>query len=246
MSLILLALAQAATPAASDPAARECAALVRSDPARAVDKAGEWRVKGGGAKARYCLGLAYAALERWAPAATAFEQAALDAEGAGDGFRAVYWTQAGNAWLAGDDAGRARKAFDAALATALLPPELAGEAHLDRARAAVALGDKAAARADIDKGLALVSADPFAWYLSALLAQQEGDLPRARTDIARAVEGAGDDPDILLLAGNLAGLSGELDAARAFYARAVKAAPDSDSGKAAAAALTANGAGDAS
>jgi tetratricopeptide (TPR) repeat protein len=240
VSLVFLALVQSATPAPASPEARECAALVRSDPARAVDKAGEWRVKGGGAQARYCLGLAYSALERWSPAATAFELAALDAEGAGDPNRAVYWTQAGNAWLAGDDAARARKAFDAALATALLPPPLAGEAHLDRARAAVALGDTAAARADIDKGLELVPADPFAWYLSASLAQKSGDLARARTDIARAVEGAGDDADVLLLAGNIAGLSGDIEAARAFYARAVKAAPDSAAGKSAAAALTAN------
>ena len=237
MTPLILALALQAAATAGD---TQCAALLKADPAKAVERIGEWRLRGGGLPARQCLGLAYVALERWAPAATAFEQAALEAETAKDSRRADYWVQSGNAWLAANEAAKARKAFDSALATTLLTAELRGEVHLDRARAAVALGEIAAARNDIDKGLELVPSDPFAWYLSAALAQREANLPRAKANIGKAVELAPDDADVLLLAGTIAGRSGEVDAARGFYNRAAKAAPASEAGKAALAALAAD------
>ena len=236
---ILIALAAAAqgTPAMTPD---QCTTLVKSDAARAVEAASEWHGKGGGLAARQCLGLAYAQLERWPEAAAAFEQAALEADAAKDRRRADFLVQSANAWLAADDAAKARKAIDAALASTLLSPELRGEAYFDRARADVALGDMASARSDIDQGLKLVPSDPFGWYLSAALAQREGRLQRARADIAKAVEGAPDDADVLLLAGNLAGMAGENDAAKAFHARAAQASPDSVAGRAASAALAAN------
>jgi len=239
---LLLAFALQATAAITtdEQAYAQCHALVKSDAAKAVEIASDWRIKGGGLFARQCLGQAYVALERWAPAATAFEQAAMDAETAQDPRRADFWVQSGNAWLAADEGAKARKAFDSALATTLLAPELRGEVHLDRARAGVALGDTAGARLDANKGLELVPSDPFAWYLSAALAQREGDLARAKADIAKAVERAPDDADVLLLAGNIAGLSGDVAAARGFFERAAKAAPASQAGEAAAAALAAN------
>jgi Tfp pilus assembly protein PilF len=240
--LIILAAAQA-TPAESLEAQfRACTDLVRTAPERALEQANDWRGKGGGLFARQCLGLAYARLERWPAAATTFEQAALEAEKTQDSRRADLWVQAGNSWLAGNDPAQARKAFDAALATTLLTPELRGEVHLDRARASISQGDIAAARADLDKGLELVPADPFGWYLSAALARRENKLGRAQADIAKAVKLAGDDAAVLLEAGNIAGLSGELDAARTLYARAAKAGPDSEAGRAAQAALNANSA----
>jgi tetratricopeptide (TPR) repeat protein len=238
--LFILAAAQA-TPAESLEAQyRTSSDLVRSAPERAIEHASEWRLKGGGLFARQCLGLAYAQLERWPAAAATFEQAALEAEKTQDSRRADLWVQAGNSWLAGNDPALARKAFDAALATTLLAPQLRGEVHLDRARASVSQGEIAAARADIDKGLELVPADPFAWYLSAALARRENNLARAQSDIAKAVELAPDDAAVLLEAGNIAGVSGEVDAAKTFYARAAKAAPDSAEGRAAQAALNAN------
>ncbi|HEX8376013.1 MAG TPA: tetratricopeptide repeat protein [Geminicoccaceae bacterium] len=247
MTLFLLALAAAAPAGPADPAAdqfRACTALVRESPERAAATADAWRLKGGGREARQCLGLAYSAAGRWAPAATAFEQAARDAELTRDASSADFWAQSGNAWLAGGEAANAIKAFDAALATSSLQAELRGEVHLDRARAGVALGDLAGARADLNKGLALVPADPLGWYLSAALARRQSDLPRARADIAKAVELAPREARILLEAGNIAGVSGDLPAARAFYARAAHSDPQGEPGRAAAAALAANAAGD--
>jgi tetratricopeptide (TPR) repeat protein len=246
--LPLVAMLAAAEPVAIHPDElnyRSCAALVKTDPQRAADRATEWRQHGGGLYARQCQGQAYVALERWQPAAVAFEQAAHEAQAKKDPRAADFLVQSGNAWLAMNDGARARAAFDAALASAGLTNALRGEVHLDRARANVALSDLAAARADIDKGLELVPADPFAWYLSAALALREEALPRAQEDIAKAISLSPDDPDVLLFAGNLAGMTGESAAAETFYERAIRVAPNSPAGKAAQAALAANGAGGA-
>lgn len=242
-SMLALAAAAQAAPSAplSDQSAYEkCAAIARSDAEKGVAVASDWRVKGGGIFALQCLGLSYSGLGRWAPAATAFEQAAQASEAGRDPRRADFWVQAGNAWLAAEEPAKARKAFDAALATAALTPELKGEVYLDRARAGVALDDLAGARADIDKGLELVPADPFSWYLSSALALRQKDLPRAQDDIAKALELAPNDPDLLLHAGNVAGASGEVEAAKGLYMKVIKAAPNSEAAKAAQAALAAN------
>lgn len=242
MSLILLALA--AAPAGPVDTVRnryrDCLALTRTEPARAVAQAQAWLGSGGRIEAAQCLGLAWSGQGKWTDAATAFETAARDAEVRQDRRRGELWVEAGNAWLAAGDAARARKALEAALATRLLIPALEGEVHLDLARAAAAADDLAAARTQIDKGLALVPGDAFGWYLSAALARKAKDLPLAREHIARAVSLAPDDAAILLEAGNIAGLSGERDAALGLYARAARAAPDSDAGKAAKAAIAAN------
>ena len=241
ISLLLAAAAQAAGPV-DTPANRyrDCLALARSAPERAAGQAQAWLGSGGGLMAAQCLGLALSAQEKWPEAAAAFEAAAKDAEARQDNRRGDLWVEAGNARLAAGDPAAARKAFDSALATRLLAPQLEGEVQLDLGRAAVALKDPAAARAHIDKGLALVPKDPFGWYLSAALARKQNDLALAREHIAKAVSLAPDDAPILLEAGNIAGLSGEKDAALGLYARAVRTAPGSEAAKAAQAAIAAN------
>jgi tetratricopeptide (TPR) repeat protein len=233
--LSLLAAAAAAVQAASPIDAAEarfraCAETARADPQAGVEAANAWLVESGALHARQCLGLAYVGLERWAPAATVYEQAA-EAAGPGDPRAADFLVQAGNAWLAGGESTRAVEALDRALATTHLTDELRGEVHLDRARALVALGNAEGARGDLDRGLALVPADPFGWYLSAALAQRQGDLARARADIGRARERAPDDPDVLLLAGTIAGLSGDMDEAERLYRRVAALAPNSPAGR---------------
>ena len=215
----------------------DCIALARGNPGRAIEVANAWRVEGGGIHARACLGLAYVVLERWAPAATVYEQAARDAEAASDARRADLWVQAGNAWIAAGEPTKAVLALDAALRSPGVAGELRGEIHLDRARALVALGNDSGAREDIDRALALVAADPFAWYLSAALARRANDLVRARTDIARAIQLAPGDPDIMLLAGTIAGLSGDMAQAERLYRQVAEQAPQSEAGRAAQASL---------
>jgi tetratricopeptide (TPR) repeat protein len=230
-----------APPARAESAAearyRACTEQVRSNADAALAAATTWRDQGGGLAARQCMGLALSALERWAPAATAFEQAAREAEAAGDARRADFWVQSGNAWVADGQPARAVAAFDAALLTTHLTDELRGEVHLDRARAQVALDNVAGARADIDRALQLVPADPFAWYLSAALARRENNAARAGTEIARARQLAPDNPDIMLMAGTLAGQAGNMEEAERLYRQVATAAPDSDAGRAAIASL---------
>jgi len=240
---ILAALQAAATvPPSEEAQLKDCVSLAKSNPKQAITAAEAWKAHGGGIAARQCVGMAYAAIERWEPAATAFEQAASEADKLRDPRRGDLWVQAGNSWLAADEGIKARADFDRALAAGTLSPALQGETWLDRGRAAVALGQLAAAREDINKGLVLVPADPFAWYLSAALAMRQEDMARAQQDTAHALSLAPDDPDILVLAGNLAGSTGEPEAAATFYERAIRAAPDSAAAKAARASLAANSA----
>jgi len=239
--ILLLLAAEAATPGPS-PSPEEgrfaaCVALSEKDPAKALEAAGSWRIEGGGVLARQCAGLAYASLKRWLPAATAFQQAAEDAERNRDGRAARLWVQAGNAALAAGDMARAGQYLDAALGSGELSGAEAGEAHLDRARARAATGDSATARTDLDMALKLVPADPLGWLLSATLARRSGDLARARTDIAEAMKRAPKDAEVALEAGNIAVLSGSDAAARTAWDAAVRAAPDSAAGKAAAESL---------
>lgn len=237
--IFLFLAAEAVVPAPSAEEARfaACVELTEKDAARALEAAGTWQVEGGGVLARQCAGLAYASLRRWLPAATAFQQAAEEAERHRDGRAARLWVQAGNAALAAGDMVQAGRFLDAALAGDGLKGAEAGEAHLDRARARAALDDPAAARADLDMALKLVPADPLAWLLSATLARRAGDLPRAQTDIGEALRRAPDDASVALEAGNIAILSGADAAARTAWEAAVRASPDGPAGKAAADAL---------
>lgn len=227
----------ASVDAAAQARLRACVELVRSDPNQAIENATAWLRENGGLPARQCLGLAYVTLEMWGPAATIYEQAAQEAERSQDPRRADFLAQAGNAWLASEEADNAVRAFDAALATSVLTDPMRGELHLDRARARVALDDPAGAREDVNRALQLVPADPFAWYMSAALARRENDLARARTDVERALQLAPDNPDILLLGGTLAGLAGNMAEAERLYRLVAERAPDTPAGRAAVASL---------
>lgn len=236
---MILALLLQAAPLAPEQRFDACADLARRDPAAAIAEAEAWRVARGGVPARHCLGLAYSSQSRWASAATAFEQAAREADAAKDGRAANLWVQAGNARLAGAEPAAARIAFDAAIARGVLAGDRLGEAHLDRARAAVALNDLPAARADLDQAVKLAPADPLGWLLSATLARRMNDLVRAQADIAEAAKRSPDDGSVALEAGNIAIASGAPEAAKVAWQGAVRNQPASDAGKAAALALAA-------
>lgn len=238
MILTLLAAAAAAqSPTVGPPGQSRydmCVALVRSNPAQAVAAAQGWRIEGGGIGARQCEGMAYTAQSKWIEAATAFENGAALAASQADPHAADLWLQAGNAALAANDAGRAVKALDAALAIGMLDGEASGEAHLDRGRAHAALGHAADARADLDQALKLVPDDPLGWLLSATLARRANDLPRALDDIQQAMKLAPDDASIALEGGNIAYAMNKSDAARTAWEAAVRLQPASPAAKAAA------------
>jgi tetratricopeptide (TPR) repeat protein len=219
--LFVILLAAAVTPLSAEQHYETCAALVKQDPAKAIAEADAWRANGGGIPARQCLGLAYAAQEKWPSAAIAFEQAARDAEIQRDGRAANLWVQSGNASLAGDDTAKARAAFDRALALPVLSDPMRGEALTDRARAEVAADDPFAARADLDAALKLVPQDPMVWLLSATLARRQKELPRAATDIREALRLAPDASAVAYEQGNIAYEQNQLEMARGAWQRAI-------------------------
>lgn len=233
--------APAAKPAAgpADDATRlqRCIATIATDPVAARAEAGRWRMAGGGAAARDCGGLAFAAEKNWAAAAAEFESAARDAQLAHDDRAATYWAQGGNAWLAAGDATKARTALDSALTAGTLTGLQLGEARLDHARALVAADDLASARTDIDLALTTAGDDPLAWLLSATLARRMGNVPRARGDIAEALKRSPDDASVQLEAGNIAARDGDETRARAAWADAARLAPDTPTARNAIAAL---------
>lgn len=233
LGLLSLASADIDGASLSDSRYSECLSLVSKEPERAVELARAWQAGGGNIGARQCMGMAYIALQRPAPAALSFEQAARAAEAVRDLRATDLWAQAGNAYLIAGDASKARAAIDTAIARGEGSDAWRGELHIDRARADVELGDLSAARASLNQALELVPADPMGWLLSATLARRQNDLTRAAADILEAEQRAGDDPHILLEAGNIALLSGSLTKAHEKWARVVEVAPESALAKAA-------------
>jgi tetratricopeptide (TPR) repeat protein len=230
-------IASAAPPQTAQARLSECIDLVAEDPAKGEAEAIRWRGQGGAHFARACLGIAYANQQRWDAAATVFEEAARGAEAVRDPQSAVYWAQAGNAWLAAGEASRARSSLDAALASGLLTGLPLGEAHLDRARARVVGDDLAGARGDLDQAVAHAASDPLAWLLSATLARRMNDLARAGTDIGEALKRSPDDASVQFEAGNIAALMQDEPRARAAFARVIELAPGSAQAEAARKAL---------
>lgn len=238
MLLPLLILAQIAGP--PSPARdrwERCVEAATSDPEAAIAEAERWKLAGGGFLAQQCRGMAYARAARWESAAGAFEAAAREAEVAKDVRSGKYWAQAGNAWLAAGDPAKARAALDAALASGALDGLELGEAHLDRARARVAMRDQQGARQDLDVAVVKAAADPMAWLLSATLARRMDDVPLAQRHIATAVELAGDDAAVQLEVGNIAASARDEAGAKVAWEKAVQLAPGSPAAAAARAAL---------
>ena len=226
IDLILLLLAgQSAAVSADQTRYEACIDRAEDDPVAGERLATRWRIEGGGYFARQCEGIAIADQHRWPSAAAAFEEAAHAAELAHDRRSATYWSQAGNAWLAAGEPGKARAALDAALASGELDGLALGEARLDRARALVAAGDLAGARTDIDAALVAAKADPLAWLLSATLARRMGDLTRAQRDIIEALGRAPDDASVELERGNIAAARGDVPEAQAGWRQAMKVQP---------------------
>ncbi len=247
--LLLTAAAPAPAPAPAptqagpmpDPARyAACLGLAVTDPARAVETASVWRIEGGGAPARHCLGVAYSRQGKFAAAADALEAAARDAQAVGSGLAGLIYGQAGNAALAADDAARALDLLNSALSK-VTAPVLQAPLLVDRARASVALGKTAEARADLDAAAKLAPNDADAWLLSATLARRETRNADAEAAIATAAKLAPNSAEVALEQGNIAAIQGKGDEARAAWERAVTLAKDSDAGRTAAAALKANG-----
>jgi tetratricopeptide (TPR) repeat protein len=242
MMTALMLLAQAApAPVPADPQRyRACAAVAEADGAKGVAAADAWAKEGGGFLADRCKGLALATGGQWAQAAAIFEFAAQGAQSARHSVAYPAWAQAGNAWLAAGQPTRAKAALDNAIDPGFLRDLQLGQAHIDRARAFVGMGELPSARTDLDIAVREAPEDPLGWLLSATLARRMGDLERARDDIVEAAERDADNPAVQLEVGNIAAGLGEDVGARGAWARVIELAPESPQAASAKAALAAN------
>ena len=219
--LLLWLQSPAALPSMEEVDFNECMRLASGDAQSGIVRANEWAQKGGGWRAKQCLGFSQFKAGNAAAALTAYEQAAQQATTAKAGDSGKLWVQAGNAALLAGQPPRAIDYLGKAITGGQLRGEALGEAHIDRARAYAAAGDMAKAKADLEQAHNLVPQDPLGWLLSATLARREGDLPRARNDIATAAKIAGGDPAIALEAGNIAISAGDKAGARKNWQAAI-------------------------
>lgn len=214
----------AAADAAGTPAARYRACLNRAvdDPAAARAEAEAWQAAGGGDAARHCLAAARLKLGQPAEAARDFEALAA-ASPAGSNRRRTLLRQAGDAWLAADNAEQAAKAFEQAL-------NLSGSdtaALIGRARARAEQRQFALA---IDDLTAAIDADPLlteAFVLRASALRQLGHLDRAAVDLETALTITANDPDAFLERGLLRQAAGDALGARSDWQHLLSLAPGS-------------------
>lgn len=213
-----------ATDTADTAASRYRACLNRAvaDPAAALAEAAAWQASGGGAAARHCLAAARLQLGQPVEAARDFEALAA-ASPAGSSRKRTLLSQAGDAWLAADDAERAVASFNQALA--LLGTDTA--ALIGRARARAAQRQLAVA---IDDLSAAIAADPLlteAFVLRASALRQLGHFDRAAADLETALTLTPNAPEALLERGLLRQAAGDPLGARSDWQHLVAQAPGS-------------------
>jgi tetratricopeptide (TPR) repeat protein len=189
-----------------------------------------------GAAQKTCTAIASQQAERFAEAAADFEAGALMLK-PGDPAIDRMLAAAGNMWIAAGQPGKAAQALDKALGGTGLLADQRGEALLDRARAAEALGDLKTARAKANAAAQSIAGDAFLWYFSAALAIRENDPATAKMAIGRALALEPNDPTVLFEAGHVFQFAGDEAKARDYWTRAAAVDPRGKSGDAARRAL---------
>ena len=167
-----------------------------------------------------CRATVSAEEQRYEEAAAEFEKAAQQA-GDRREERARIELAAANMWLAAGEAAAA----DAAIARALeydlyLAPLQRGLARIDRARAALALGDTDRALTHLADAELYAAEDPFLWWMKGSLLLDGGDVAGARAALDTGLALADDAPELLLLAGHVAIAEGEPAEARTYWTKA--------------------------
>jgi tetratricopeptide (TPR) repeat protein len=218
--------AGAPAPVAGEDAATvhdRCVALAHSNPQAGLDRAQLWFSEGGGFNADHCAAIALYELRRYAEAARRFEELATAMMAAPRQQRVETLDQAGQAWLAADDAARAKADFDAALTLDKDDPDLL----IDRAEAQAALKKYWEAIDDLNRVIELdpKRADAYVYRGAAYRAVDALDL--ALEDVERALAIEPDSILGLLERGNTRRLKGDPLGARADWLRILKLAPDS-------------------
>jgi tetratricopeptide (TPR) repeat protein len=176
-----------------------CIARIDEDPEEAYEDALAWSFEGNRPGARQCVALSLIALGQEAEGAARLEELANATDGGTMEQRALYLTQAGNAWLVAGAPEAAVLTITNALK--ILP----GEPNLlvDRASAHLMLEKWPEAIADLDKALAASPGMGTAHQLRAEARLNNGDLDLALADVKAAMAAQPDNIDTLVLRGRV-------------------------------------------
>ena len=212
-----------------------CLATANSDPENALAQASDWLKDAQGparAEANMCLGTAYAGLERWDEAQSAFTAGRAAAAPHDATMRAKLGIMAGNAALAGGSPVAALAVLDVSKGDAenAKTAELISAVAVDRARALVELKRQDEAASALAEARAAQADNATTWLLSATLSRRMNHLAEAQTQIETAAKLAPSDPEVALEAGVIAELAGHEDAARKDWQSVATADPDGPSG----------------
>jgi tetratricopeptide (TPR) repeat protein len=176
-----------------------CLDRIESDPEGAYEDGLAWAGAGGSASAKQCVALALIGLKRIEEGATRLEQLANDKNGGTLEARALYLTQAGNAWLLAG----APEAAVVTLTNAMKISPKDAALHVDRARAYSAMKKWTEAGRDLDAALALSPGDAEALRMRSKALYETGKLEEAWSDIAKALRADGQSVEALVLRGQI-------------------------------------------
>ncbi len=210
-----------------------CMQLARKAPAQAFEEALAWQDDDGGRAARHCAAVALIGLGQPAEAARRLEDLAGAFPPAEAAPASEILAQAGRAWLAADEPGRALTAQSAALELAPRNVELL----VDRAITLAARGSDRAAIDDLDRAAALAPERAEVLVLRASAYRQLDQAARAGAELERALALEPENPDGLLERGILRHAAGDRAGARQDWLQAVTLAPESPAADAARARL---------
>lgn len=213
-----------------------CLATANDDPESALAQASDWLKDAQGparAEADLCLGTAYAALERWDEAQSAFTAGREAASPRDATMRAKLGIMAGNAALAGGSPVAALAVLDVAKNDADMAKiaEITSAVAVDRARALVLLKRQDEAAGALAEARSAEPGNATTWLLSATLSRRMNHLADAQTQIETAAKLAPTDPEVALEAGVIAELAGREDAARKDWQSVIAADPDGSTGR---------------
>lgn len=176
-----------------------CLNTIETSPETAYEDALAWLNEGSRPNAHYCAALSLSALGHHGEAAARLEALAQQ-KGAGTlRERAVFLTQAGNAWLSAGLADAAIQSFTDALKINRVDPDLLK----DRAAAYLAAERPVQALIDLDDALTLRPIDAEAYRMRALAYLQQESYEAALKDIELSRSYDPENIDTLVLRGEL-------------------------------------------
>jgi tetratricopeptide (TPR) repeat protein len=219
----LVAPATAQQPSADGTARHDrCVALAQANPKEAIERAKLWHQEGGGFAADHCIAMALYELRDYRGAAERFEELAAAMMALPKAERAQALDQAGQSWLAADEATRALADFDAAL-------KLGGEDAdllIDRAEARAMAKQYWEAIDDLNRALELAPQRADAYIYRGSAYRSVDALELALDDVER---GLALNPHAVLgflERGNIRRLKGDLSGAREDWRRVAESAPN--------------------